>query len=329
MARGLREIAVNNDTNTTTRGGGTSGTLATQGFYRNPSIPTNSQASGLQGSDGRGYTRTVGPDQLVREQVNTLTESNNPYLANARRRGVEQANRRGLMNSSIAAGTGERAALEQALPIAMADAATHDRAQSENLQSMNANLMQERQVMNDMTSAELNRQAANANAAVGMAEAAARRELDLQMQRERLAFDGEQQGLSRQQQEMLSRLGYDQQSSLMDRGYGHDLGRMGAGYGYDIGRMGAGFQFDIGRMNNQAYITDWLQDNQFQRGFMQDLVMLGAANTIAREQNLWGRVLDEPEVYGDPQLLARLQQSSLSLFTGLDSIFNRFFGGRG
>lgn len=55
-------------------------------------------------------------------QLNGLLQSDNPYMKQARRSGEEHANKRGLLNSSIAAGASESAAINAALPIAQADA---------------------------------------------------------------------------------------------------------------------------------------------------------------------------------------------------------------
>ena len=55
--------------------------------------------------------------------------ANSPYLANARRRGLEVAATRGGINSSIAAGSSERAALEAAMPLVQQGLAIDQQAQ--------------------------------------------------------------------------------------------------------------------------------------------------------------------------------------------------------
>lgn len=74
---------------------------------------------------GLDFGRNVAGNELVSNQMNSLLSDSNPYIQNARQRGVEYANSRGLMNSSIAAGASQRAATEAALPIASADAAAY------------------------------------------------------------------------------------------------------------------------------------------------------------------------------------------------------------
>lgn len=64
----------------------------------------------------------VPEDDSVATRLNTLTASSNPYIKQARAGALQGANRRGLLNSSMAAGAGEGAAIAAALPIASQDA---------------------------------------------------------------------------------------------------------------------------------------------------------------------------------------------------------------
>ena len=58
----------------------------------------------------------------VSGRLQGLLSEESPYIQRARARAKQAANRRGLMNTSIAAGAGEAAAIDAALPIAQADA---------------------------------------------------------------------------------------------------------------------------------------------------------------------------------------------------------------
>jgi len=69
--------------------------------------------------------REVNPNDLVQQRLDELLNKQGKYISAARQRGVEQAASRGLLNSSIAAGSAERAAIEAALPIAKQDASTY------------------------------------------------------------------------------------------------------------------------------------------------------------------------------------------------------------
>lgn len=56
------------------------------------------------------------------DNVNKLTATDSPFMAQAKARGIDTANQRGLLNSSIAVGASQKAAYDAALPIAQADA---------------------------------------------------------------------------------------------------------------------------------------------------------------------------------------------------------------
>lgn len=64
-------------------------------------------------------TPTTSGTSQVLGSLESVLGSNSPYIQNARRRGLETAATRGGINSSIAAGSSERAALEAAAPLAM------------------------------------------------------------------------------------------------------------------------------------------------------------------------------------------------------------------
>lgn len=61
-------------------------------------------------------TTTSGTSQVM-GSLESVIGSNSPYIQNARRRGLETAATRGGINSSIAAGSSERAAIEAAQPL--------------------------------------------------------------------------------------------------------------------------------------------------------------------------------------------------------------------
>lgn len=72
-------------------------TRATAGLYN----PTQLQPAG----------------QVVGQSLQGMLDPNSAYIQNARRRGMELANQRGGINSTIAAGASERAAMEAAAPL--------------------------------------------------------------------------------------------------------------------------------------------------------------------------------------------------------------------
>jgi hypothetical protein len=62
-------------------------------------------------------------DDSVTNRVNAITSQSSPLMQAARTEGLKVANRRGLLNSSIAAGATQRAMLDAALPIAQQESA--------------------------------------------------------------------------------------------------------------------------------------------------------------------------------------------------------------
>lgn len=62
-------------------------------------------------------TPQFAPTQVVQQTLDQFIGSNSPYMRNAQLRGLEQANQRGMLNSSISAGAAQRAAMETAMPL--------------------------------------------------------------------------------------------------------------------------------------------------------------------------------------------------------------------
>ncbi|MCP4536512.1 MAG: hypothetical protein GY832_05140 [Chloroflexi bacterium] len=73
-------------------------------------------------------------DDSVETRVTGLMSKSNPLMTKARTGAKQYANRRGLLNSSMAAGAGESAALDVAMPIAGQDAS---QIHAKNMASMN------------------------------------------------------------------------------------------------------------------------------------------------------------------------------------------------
>lgn len=298
------------------------GTLQSEGLYYNPKIPRNSQAQGIQGSDDRAYTRTVGSNELVENRLGNLLGGDSAYMQQARQQGLQQAASRGLGNSSIAAGAAQREAIKSGLPIASQDASTYSQAQSENMGALNEGLMQERDIANRMLQANRESGTQLELADRQAAQAEADRRMRLQLQRENLAYEGEQQGLGRAFQ------GY-----MGERGYQQDLGRMGAEFGYDLGRMSSDYNFRDNMANNDTFREDWLRSNQFNRDFYGNVALNFQEADIRNSSDFYSRLsqamLDDPEVFGNPEFLSGIN----NFFQGeifdrqFDSFFENYFGG--
>lgn len=76
-------------------------------------------------TDQNTTQRTVNTgNETVAGQLTSLLDSGSSYVQQARNNAMQTANSRGLLNSTMAATAGEKAAIESALPIAQADAGT-------------------------------------------------------------------------------------------------------------------------------------------------------------------------------------------------------------
>lgn len=201
----------------------TGGTFNPNDAY-DPRIGAGALPAGIYGSQNRAYVRNVQGNELVRDQLTGLLKrGSSAYVDNARLRGEEFAANRGLLNSSIAAGTSERAAIEGALPIATSDAQAYRDAASENQKYLN-----EKQLA-DMDAGL--RQAAIS----GQLESARIGERGaLQRQRENLAFEGEQKGLDRAFTNLRDYYQYQYELGRLDAQSMHNIDEYARKTGIDV-----------------------------------------------------------------------------------------------
>lgn len=121
----------------------------------------NASATGYQAATGQ-----VTPEMTSQYQMSQITGKDSPLMQRAREEGKRIANRRGLMNSSIAAGSSMGAMVDRAMPMAQQDAATHFNMGQINLAAQNESLRFNAAAENtaSLTNAQLNAQAAETNA---------------------------------------------------------------------------------------------------------------------------------------------------------------------
>lgn len=90
-----------------------------------PKAPT-ATTQGMQpiGAPGTptGFGEVMQPRQRVDEIAADMMKSDSPLMRQAETRGLQAANRRGLLNSSIAVGEAQRAQLDAVVPMASAEA---------------------------------------------------------------------------------------------------------------------------------------------------------------------------------------------------------------
>jgi hypothetical protein len=134
----------------------------------NQTTPASGQVAGFNASQATASQATatpydVAPNQTVATNLNNIVADDSPLLQQARRRAMDTANARGLLNSSIAASAGESAVLDAALPIAQQDAATYNQAATNTANAKN---------QASLTNAQLSTGVAQSNAAsVNVAQA--------------------------------------------------------------------------------------------------------------------------------------------------------------
>lgn len=282
--------------------------------------------SGVSMGAGNAWHYNPPKEHLVAGQLQGLMNPQGRYIGQARQTAMELANARGQANSSYAAGAAERAAIDAALPIASQDSETLTRIGLSNAGNSAQQSMLEQQL----------RAQSNQGGGIIVDTSGARQDEfahDLQMQRERLAFEGEQQAYGRQQENSMGmfdlygnmatndqqfgnqrQLGFDQygfQRGLNEQGYGFDQGRMGSQFGYnaalarqagDLGMRNNYFNYGADMANNRASLYN---------------------NVIMQGMNV-------PEFMANPEAFYGFAQSVTGGSFGAGSNFwNSLFGGGG
>ncbi len=128
--------------------------------------------TGISLSDLQGPTRwDVTPNETVRSQLQQIIADDSPLMQQARARAMQQANSRGLLNTSMAATAGQAALYDAAMPIATQDASTYARAGEFNANTANTFSRDNNQFVRDAFMADFN---------VGANEWAAQQDFDRQ-----------------------------------------------------------------------------------------------------------------------------------------------------
>lgn len=104
----------------------------------------------------------VSKDQTVQGQIKGIVAADSPLMRQAATMAKQQANQRGLLNSSMAVGAGQNAVIQAALPIAQADAGTNAAAAKYNADAANAT---------NQSNATFNMQAQQLNQSTALAQA--------------------------------------------------------------------------------------------------------------------------------------------------------------
>jgi hypothetical protein len=95
-------------------------------------------------------------DQTVQGQIQKILDPNNPLMVQAKTTADEEWNRRGLVNSGMAATGAQDAMLRAAVPIATSDAATYGKAAGYNADQLNQVATKNAEMANTVGIANLN-----------------------------------------------------------------------------------------------------------------------------------------------------------------------------
>jgi len=260
-----------------------------------PLLSTNTTGlpTGFQGGGGQAYTRQAQGNELVSTNLNRLLAGGSDYMQEARQSGLEVASGRGLLNSSIAAGSAQREAIRAGAPIAAGDAEANRQAAGENIQYLNQYEMADRANAAQVKVAQIGAGAQVQSARIG-AESAMR-QLEAQ-----LGFAGQQADLNRAQEIMMTNLHFDQGLQEMAAQHGFDLDAMAGSAFYDLQNMAAidqlnvrdmGMSFVMGSYNNYTQMMSNAMMGDFDTAAFARLVQ--SANnylegSIAFGSNLFG-----------------------------------------
>ncbi len=135
----------------------------------------------------------VDANQTVASQIENLIKSDSPLMQRARAKAMQEANARGLSNTSMAGTAGEAAVIDAALPIAQQDASTYGKSAEFKATGANTFNRDFNQFEREMSMADYNLSANDwaADRAMGRGETQADRQLEreLRLQQERSKTD--------------------------------------------------------------------------------------------------------------------------------------------
>lgn len=230
--------------------GSTGGSSTSGGYTAGQQPGGNNYPQGIYGVGPNGSGTALGtitPDELTSNQLNELLASNSPYIQQARQSAINQANSRGLLNSSIAAGNSQAAAIQAGLPIASQDAQANY-----GLQQTNLNNLAKIQSGNIAAHAQVQ------SAQIGARASMYGQDQTTLRQREDLAYQGEQAGLNYQRNLGLTNQNFYNQSALSAQNYQQNLGLDQFNLGSTLlsGMQNFSYSAGLNAMNNPAIMGD-------------------------------------------------------------------------
>lgn len=205
------------------------------------------------GTNGVAY-QEVDPHSLVSEQLNGILAEDGRYIQTARAQSQHQAASRGLLNSTMAAGAGENAAIAASMPIAQGNAQEYAQVGAANQEATNRYLGERTAANAQLGSASISAQASRANA-----------ELAAAVQREQSAQQFQEYGMG---------LGY-QYDSLHQQGdqFTQSLAQSGAQFEQQLNTQVGQFQSTLGFQNYSLALQFQNQTEQQQSAGFQAIMM--------------------------------------------------------
>ncbi len=261
------------------------------GIMTNPLTQGNASLSMTFGQNA-GQTRRPTADELVENRITNLLSGTNPYVQNARTRGVRQSASRGLQNSSLGAAAGESAAIAGALPIASQDAATFAQAGAQGQDA--ANRLREMQFNADLThqgQMQSSMVVNNGDADADRAFRAEQNALDRSLQRETNTanrdFSREMSDSDRafQREMTLGDRAFRQGERESDQAYGQRMQELGFNFQREEGETARAFQE---RIQASAFAREAAQRNQEMYQTMLGASIGTALNTVMGDPAIWG-----------------------------------------
>lgn len=157
---------------TTSSAGGTLTDPTTASTVTAPAVPSPSTLNTTPSTVGAITAPTIAAptnwnvtdDQTVEGRINKIINTDSPLIQQARTLALQQANAKGLSNTSMAVQAGENAAYNVALPIATADAATASKAAGYNADQVNQVNTNQATLANQTNQANLSAQTSTGNA---------------------------------------------------------------------------------------------------------------------------------------------------------------------
>lgn len=250
------------------------------------------------------HTREMSQEELVSGQLESLLESESPYMRQATPAAQRQAAQRGLLSSSMAVGASQAAAIQAALPIAAADAQAFQRLQSENaaainnfnlakLQSATNMAMTEMSSLTSLATATMDANTRMKTAAMSANAQTLINEMQIAAQRDALQFQAQHESLMEMQRQNgrveLAKLDYTMRDSLMRAGFQHDFDMSTLSQEQRIEIQNIAHEQSLAEIDFRGSVESYLQNDRINAGFNMSIIegMMNYAGAIGMSETEW------------------------------------------